>query len=200
MKAQSLVRKLLVLPAAPTMSAQVAAMHNYSSARSPPASSIAAPRRSAYSAPQSPVDRPHHHHITAKRRLASSTPTSPNPSSLANRKRRQHHQQPRGRQPAARSSADDCSDEGGELCKRAQHNVLERKRRNNLKWHFHLLRDAVPELAGNSRTPKVAILMRSAEHIRELDAQQRTLQAELDQLRGLQERWKWKLALLKRGM
>ena len=37
---------------------------------------------------------------------------------------------------------------------RATHNVLERKRRNDLKLKFQKLRDCVPELKDNERAPK----------------------------------------------
>ncbi|XP_046864001.1 myc proto-oncogene protein-like isoform X2 [Xenia sp. Carnegie-2017] len=44
---------------------------------------------------------------------------------------------------------------------RATHNVLERKRREELKEKFQKLRDSLPELQDNDRAPKVLILKKS---------------------------------------
>lgn len=63
---------------------------------------------------------------------------------------------------------------------RASHNVLERKRRNDLKLKFQRLRDSVPELKDNERAPKVSILRKSWEHIKRIKEQEKKLQAELE--------------------
>ncbi|EDO48796.1 predicted protein [Nematostella vectensis] len=63
---------------------------------------------------------------------------------------------------------------------RATHNVLERKRRNDLKLKFQKLRDAVPELKDNERAPKVSILRKSWEHIVQLKEDELKLVAEFE--------------------
>lgn len=80
--------------------------------------------------------------------------------------------------------------------KRSLHNVLERRRRSCLKVHFHLLRDVVPSVAGNCRMSKVAILKAAHCHMVLLKKEGLLLQAELNQLRSLNQRWQRKLALL----
>lgn len=60
------------------------------------------------------------------------------------------------------------SDEDGEINKRATHNVLERKRRNDLKTSFHVLREEVPELKDNERAAKVTILRKAKECVDKL--------------------------------
>jgi len=99
------------------------------------------------------------------------------------------------------SVSDSSSDSGvldDERHKRAQHNVMERQRRYNLKSHFYNLRDVVPGTRGESRVSKVLILSRAVDHIRQLNATNAALMAEHSRLRALQERWKWKLSLVNR--
>jgi len=99
------------------------------------------------------------------------------------------------------SASDSSSDSGvhyDERHKRAQHNVMERQRRYNLKSHFYCLRDVVPGTRNDGRVSKVAILSRAAEHIRDLMAVNQALQAEYSRQRALQERLKWKLSLINR--
>lgn len=54
--------------------------------------------------------------------------------------------------------------------RRASHNVLERKRRNDLKYSFQVLRSHIPELEDNHRAPKVTILRKAAEFIQQMQA------------------------------
>lgn len=63
---------------------------------------------------------------------------------------------------------------------RATHNVLERKRRNDLKMKFQKLRDCVPELKDNDRAPKVSILRKSWEFISHIKQEEIKLLAELE--------------------
>lgn len=63
---------------------------------------------------------------------------------------------------------------------RATHNVLERKRRNDLKLKFQKLRDCVPELKDNERAPKVSILRKSWEYISHIKQEEIKLLAELE--------------------
>ena len=63
---------------------------------------------------------------------------------------------------------------------RATHNVLERKRRNDLKLKFQKLRDCVPELKDNERAPKVSILRKSWEFISRIKQDELKLVTELE--------------------
>ena len=65
--------------------------------------------------------------------------------------------------------------ESDEEARRASHNVLERKRRNDLKNSFDILRSGIPELEENLRAPKVVILRKAVEYIQTLQtADQKT--------------------------
>jgi len=50
--------------------------------------------------------------------------------------------------------------------RRRIHNVLERKRRNDLKYCYQELRESIPDLESTERTPTGTILARAAEYIR----------------------------------
>lgn len=198
----NMFKKMLVLPAATSASAQVAAMHNYSSAVQPhnTTSRYGIPRSTfkfgaSVSAPQSPnvhgipsVGRP------LKQRCAASNPSSPasqrhkSGGSRAGRKRRFEER----RNMVTVGS----SDSEGEVIKRAQHNVLERNRRNNLKEYFNVLRDAVPILNTEQRTSKVIILQRAREWVKELSETERRNRAELDQSRRHQHELRKRLSWL----
>lgn len=71
------------------------------------------------------------------------------------------------------------SDEEGDVNKRATHNVLERKRRNDLKTSFHILREEVPEIKDNERAPKVTILRKAKDCVDKLKKDETRLLAEL---------------------
>lgn len=79
------------------------------------------------------------------------------------------------------------SDEEGDTSKRATHNVLERKRRNDLKTSFHVLREEVPELKENERAPKVTILRKAKECVDKLKKDETKLLAELGKERRRNE-------------
>jgi len=72
------------------------------------------------------------------------------------------------------------SDEEDGENKRAVHNVLERKRRNDLKTSFHQLRAEVPEIEDNERSPKVVILRKAKDYIEQLKTDEARLRKELD--------------------
>ena len=61
---------------------------------------------------------------------------------------------------------------------RATHNVLERQRRNELKLRFNILRDKIPDLALNDKAPKIQILKRGQELLKDLKAQEQKLIAD----------------------
>lgn len=77
------------------------------------------------------------------------------------------------------SSRNEDSDEHELEYKRTTHNVLERKRRNDLKSSFQLLRMNVPDIKENEKAPKVTILKKAGEYIREVRRDQDKLVAEL---------------------
>eukprot|EP01137_Pigoraptor_chileana_P031583 Opistho-2@19621 len=76
--------------------------------------------------------------------------------------------------------------------KRNTHNVLERKRRNDLKSSFHQLRESIPELEDNERAPKVLILKKAGDYIAVLRQKDAEMEALKERLRAegrvLQER------------
>jgi len=81
--------------------------------------------------------------------------------------------------------------------KRAVHNVLERKRRNDLKTSFHQLRAEVPELEDNERSPKVVILRKAKDYVEQLKADEARLQKELDKENKKHKELKNKLTTLR---
>ena len=87
-----------------------------------------------------------------------------------------------GKKVAKNSSSSGESDESENDSEftRATHNVLERKRRNDLKLKFQKLRDCVPELKDNERAPKVSILRKSWEYISQIKQEEIKLLAELE--------------------
>ena len=81
---------------------------------------------------------------------------------------------------AISSSGESDESENDSEFTRATHNVLERKRRNDLKLKFQKLRDCVPELKDNERAPKVSILRKSWEYISHIKQEEIKLVAELE--------------------
>jgi hypothetical protein len=63
--------------------------------------------------------------------------------------------------------------------RRALHNVLERKRRNDLKDSFQVLRGQIPELKDNQRAPRVTILRKAAEYIKQIREEDEDLQTRM---------------------
>jgi len=84
---------------------------------------------------------------------------------------------------AGRQTSDDEEEEEDIESKRATHNVLERKRRNDLKFSFHTLRDELPDVKENERAPKVVILRQGADYIEKLKAEEIKLAAELEKVK-----------------
>ncbi|KAK6060236.1 Helix-loop-helix DNA-binding domain protein [Cooperia oncophora] len=66
---------------------------------------------------------------------------------------------------------------------RAQHNALERRRRDNIKDMYTSLKDAVPDMQ-NERASRAVILRRAIEAIEEKQQQRAELQANCDRLRS----------------
>ncbi|KAM4557732.1 transcriptional regulator Myc-2-like [Fundulus diaphanus] len=72
--------------------------------------------------------------------------------------------------------------DGEDVDRRRSHNVLERQRRRELSTGFLALREQVPALAHNAKAPKVLILKRAAELVREVRLEERRLLREKDEL------------------
>ena len=73
----------------------------------------------------------------------------------------------------------------GDKYSRASHNVLERKRRNELKSKFYRLRDSIPEMSDNKKVPKVAILKQAICYVHSLQREEAVLLAETDKQKQL---------------
>ena len=95
----------------------------------------------------------------------------------------------------SRNSSD--SEDFNDVGKRTQHNVLERKRRTDLKNSFFHLRDSVPELEGQERAPKVTILRKAAQYIHRLIDEQRKQDRDMEQLQLKREKLKRQLSRLR---
>ncbi|ESO88258.1 hypothetical protein LOTGIDRAFT_88480, partial [Lottia gigantea] len=80
--------------------------------------------------------------------------------------------------------------------KRTLHNVLERRRRNDLKDSFYVLRDHVPELDSKEKAPKVLILRKASEYIHSLRRTDNKNTREISALRQKNEALRKKLAML----
>ncbi|KJH44711.1 Helix-loop-helix DNA-binding domain protein [Dictyocaulus viviparus] len=65
---------------------------------------------------------------------------------------------------------------------RAQHNALERRRRDNIKDMYSNLKDVVPDMQ-NERASRAVILRRAIEVIEEKQRQRAQLQADCDRIR-----------------
>lgn len=129
-----------------------------------------------------------------------SLPSSPEQSPRPSKRSRKELNVPELRQAvqklkscSSRNSSD--SEECGE--KRTQHNVLERKRRNDLKYSFFTLRDSVPELFKQERAAKVVILKKAADYITSLCIEHEKLSKEKDSLKVSNDILKNKLARLR---
>ena len=81
--------------------------------------------------------------------------------------------------------------------RRASHNILERKRRNDLKYSFQVLRAQVPDLEDNQRAPKVTILRKAAEYIKRIQVEGDTMDQELERERKREAKLRQRLAFLK---
>lgn len=81
--------------------------------------------------------------------------------------------------------------------RRASHNVLERKRRNDLKFSFQVLRGQIPELEDNQRAPKVTILRKAAEYIKQIREKEEDMQLRLAKEQRRESKLKQRLAYLK---
>jgi len=90
-----------------------------------------------------------------------------------------------------------CADESDPETRRATHNVLERKRRIDLKKSFERLRECVPNLEKIDKTPKVIVLKKAAMHIEDLNRDDVELQEQKVVLAKENEELTQKLELLR---
>jgi len=68
--------------------------------------------------------------------------------------------------------------------RRATHNVLERRRRVDLKNSFERLRECVPNLESQEKSPKVVVLRKAADYIGVLSKREHELEKEKLILQG----------------
>lgn len=80
------------------------------------------------------------------------------------------------------------SSASGADSKRLTHNVLERKRRNDLKASYQELRENIPELIHQERAPTAQILSKGVEYIEFLKKNDATMMATITSLRAEIER------------
>ncbi|XP_077583050.1 uncharacterized protein LOC144203463 [Stigmatopora nigra] len=78
--------------------------------------------------------------------------------------------------------------------RRQTHTALERKRRDEMRIYFWRLRDSIPELRGNNRAPKIIILNRARDLIRDLEARAYRLGAMRYALRAKRKEMRERLA------
>ncbi len=177
-----------------SMCAQVAAMHNYTAApSSEPTSNSSTPNKKRKHGGSS-------HQGSAVKRVRVNGAADSNFHSVV-RKLQQHGQSShhRGGQHSkvAAASSRSSSDSEDTECRRAQHNVLERKRRNDLKSSFHALRAKVPELSSHERAPKVVILKKATEYIWSLRKTRSHQLLEMESLKRQNEALQESLAVLR---
>jgi hypothetical protein len=82
----------------------------------------------------------------------------------------------------------------GTEVKRISHNILERKRRNDLKTCYNALRSEIPTLVGNDRAPTSHILQYAHEYVRTLQKQDKKLEQQLAAARAEQRRLRARIA------
>lgn len=134
---------------------------------------------------------------TRKRLVSMSAPcsrhTSPTPSSPL--KKRKYHTKRLQRLSSAGSNFE--GTESDDEQRRASHNILERKRRNDLKYSFQVLREQIPELEDNQRAPKVTILRKAAEYIKVIREQEDKMEMEYEREKKRETKLRQRLAQLK---
>lgn len=145
-------------------------------------------------APVAATSRPAEQNVSRRRRSAPASTTGQSPSRKV---RRASSVAAVRAATVAVSLAEDLTGLDEDMKKRNIHNILERKRREDLKASFRMLRERLPDVAHDERAPKVVILKKATGHIHILKARQTDIQVEKDKLlhqqRALQERLRhWK--------
>ncbi len=196
----------VTMSAQSSMSAQVAAMHNYTAAPSsePPQPATPSPsKRSRQSTTHHPSTQhnDHSHSGPPMKRIRVTAPAGTTDSDLRSVVRKLHHHKhghnssAHGKNSSKHSSRNSSDSEDSEG-RRAQHNVLERKRRNDLKSSFGTLKDKIPELQTQERAPKVMILNKATDYVYTLQTREQQLISELEYQQRTNERLLRKLRQL----
>ena len=135
---------------------------------------------------------------TRKRTSSVSAPCSRHvsPTRLPPAKKRKCHSKRTHRLSSAGSNFGDGTESDDEQ-RRASHNILERKRRNDLKYSFQVLRGQIPELEDNQRAPKVTILRKAAEYIKQIREKEDNMQSRLAEEQRREYKLLQRLAYLK---
>ena len=175
-----------------SMCAQVAAMHNYTAAPSsePALCSSTPSKRGGTGLANPPLKR---FRITAPRSADNDLKLVVRKLQHPKKLRHSGHSTSHGSSKLSSRSSSDSEDSEG---KRAQHNVLERKRRYDLKSSFHILRDHIPELNSQERAPKVVILKKATDYIWSLRRTHSKHQSELERLHRTNKKLRRHLAQL----
>lgn len=146
-----------------------------------------------------PPDKLGNRSISIRNRTTSlSAPCSrqPSPSRMLSNKKRRCHSKRTHRLSSVGSNYGDGLESDDEQ-RRASHNVLERKRRNDLKYSFQILRGQIPELKDNQRAPKVTILRKAAEYIKQIREEDDDLQTRMAKEKRRESKLLQRLAYLK---
>ncbi|XP_062851483.1 protein L-Myc-1a [Trichomycterus rosablanca] len=98
--------------------------------------------------------------------------------------------------PSSSSSSPASSD--SEDSNEHRRNFLERKRRDNLRSRFQLLRNEIPGLSDTAKSSKVAILTRATEYLLQLQVKERRQAQERKKLRAKRQQLLRKISLLKK--
>lgn len=77
-------------------------------------------------------------------------------------------------------------------------NFLERKRRDNLRSRFQLLRNEIPGLLDTGKSSKLAVLTRATEYLLQLQAKEKRQAQERKKLRARRQQLLRKISLLKK--
>ncbi|KAM3932924.1 protein L-Myc [Leptodactylus fuscus] len=85
-----------------------------------------------------------------------------------------------------------------DLAKRKNHNYMERKRRNDLRSRFQELKEEVPSLANATKTPKVVVLSKATEYLKDLISAEQRLAAEKQKLRARHQQLLKRISQLQR--
>ena len=135
---------------------------------------------------------------TRKRTTSLSAPCSRHvsPSHMPPAKKRKCHAKRTHRLSSVGSNYGDSLESDDEQ-RRASHNVLERKRRNDLKYSFQVLRGQIPELKDNQRAPKVTILRKATEYIKHIRDEEEDMQSRMAKERRRESKLLQRLAYLK---
>ena len=108
--------------------------------------------------------------------LCNTTNTSSVPSAtVGGNTKPSVHRRKRCRKRRSRLGLHECDEE----TRRASHNISERKRRNDLKSSFDILRMCIPDLENNVKASKILILREAVEYIKFLQSSEHKYNTDL---------------------